>query len=131
MGVATCWIGPGADHKSVVAKMGNRFDEAKDHIICVCAIGYPSWYIPTTIALIVQRIQRWRYPVQSLFYADAKFKNPLPVEEGPNLSFGKTRPTVKVSEELVNLRRLLIVLGVLMRLADGLQVPSMLNRCVV
>ena len=29
MGVATCWIGPGADHKSVVAKMGNRFDEAR------------------------------------------------------------------------------------------------------
>ena len=28
MGLATCWIGPGADHKSIVTKMGSRFDEA-------------------------------------------------------------------------------------------------------
>lgn len=60
----------------------------------------PSWHdIPYNAAMLIPiQIQRWRYPVQSLFYADAKFKNPLPVEEGPNLSFGKTRPTVKVSE---------------------------------
>jgi len=102
MGVATCWIGPGADHKSVVAKMGNRFDEAKDHIICVCAIGYPSWYIPTAIALIVQRIQRWRYPVQSLFYADAKFKNPLPVEEAPFNRFGRSYEACRWSPSSFN-----------------------------
>ena len=37
MGLATCWIGPGADHKSIVAKMGSRFDEAGNAGRCDCA----------------------------------------------------------------------------------------------
>jgi nitroreductase len=46
LGLGTCWIGPGADHASIMRYLGNRFDPQEDHIICVCAIGYKSWYIP-------------------------------------------------------------------------------------
>lgn len=40
MGLATCWIGPGADHESITLKLGQRFDKERDHIICVCAVGH-------------------------------------------------------------------------------------------
>jgi hypothetical protein len=46
MGLGTCWIGPGADHESIMRHLGQRFDPEKDHIICVCAVGYKSKYIP-------------------------------------------------------------------------------------
>ena len=39
MGVATCWIGPGADQSSVIAHLGDRFDPDRDHVVCVCAVG--------------------------------------------------------------------------------------------
>lgn len=109
MGLATCWIGPGADHKSIVAKMGSRFDEAKDHIICVCAIGYPSWYIPTAISLIVGRVQRWRYPLQQLFYADAKFKNPLPFKEPPFQRFERCYEVCRWSPSSFNAQPVRVV----------------------
>jgi hypothetical protein len=34
-GIATCWIGPGADQSSVVEHLGDSFDPTRDHIICV------------------------------------------------------------------------------------------------
>jgi len=109
MGLATCWIGPGADHKSIVTTMGSRFDEAKDHIICVCAIGYPSWYIPTAISLIVGRVQRFRYPLQQLFYADAKFKNPLPFEEPPFKRFERCYEVCRWSPSSFNAQPVRVV----------------------
>lgn len=45
-GIATCWIGPGADHASVEAALGADFDPARDHVICVIALGYASRYWP-------------------------------------------------------------------------------------
>lgn len=33
LGVATCWIGPGANHMSVIAKMGSRFDEDRRDLV--------------------------------------------------------------------------------------------------
>jgi hypothetical protein len=39
MGVATCWIGPGADQTSIVTHLGDRFDADRDHVVCVCAVG--------------------------------------------------------------------------------------------
>ena len=50
MGLGTCWIGPGADHVSIMQNLGDRFDSEKDHIICVCAVGYKSNYIPHLFA---------------------------------------------------------------------------------
>ena len=89
MGLATCWIGPGADHKSIVGKLGSRFNEETDHIICVCAIGYPSWYIPTFIALIVQKFQHWRYDLSKLFFANSSLDTPLMTQAPPNDRYGR------------------------------------------
>ncbi|MBW1906560.1 MAG: nitroreductase family protein, partial [Deltaproteobacteria bacterium] len=62
MGLATCWIGPGADHESIIAHLGSRLDLERDHIICVCAVGYASRFLPLPIRLI-SRIQRRRLPL--------------------------------------------------------------------
>ena len=43
MGLGTCWIGPGADQRSIQRHLGDRFDPARDHVVCVCAVGYRSW----------------------------------------------------------------------------------------
>ncbi len=88
MGLATCWIGPGADQSSIIKHLENRFDPDNDHIICVCAIGYKSWYKPLMLRLIVN-IQRNRLPLSSLFYADSHFENLLDVEASPFNQFGR------------------------------------------
>jgi nitroreductase len=88
LGVATCWIGPGADQSSIVKHLRNRFDPDNDHIICVCAVGYKSWYKPLMLRLI-QKIQRNRLPLSSLFYADSYFENSLGVEASPFNQFGR------------------------------------------
>jgi len=80
-GLATCWIGPGADHASIVGNLGDRFDPEDDHIVCVCAVGYRSRFQPTFIRLM-QKIQRRRLPLTALFFADAKFRESLSVD-GP------------------------------------------------
>lgn len=46
MGVATCWIGPGADQSSVIAHLGDHFDIDRDHVVCVCAVRYRSRFQP-------------------------------------------------------------------------------------
>jgi len=82
MGLGTCWIGPGADHKSIKQHLGDRFDPQKDHIICVCAIGYRSSFIPLFIRAFNAQFYR-RLPLSTLFFADPQMKEPLNVEEYP------------------------------------------------
>jgi nitroreductase len=88
MGLATCWIGPGADQKSIVAKLGDRFDPEKDHVICVCAVGYESALKPLTIRFI-QRSQHWRRPLEQLFFSDPELQQPLDVKKPPFDAFGR------------------------------------------
>ncbi len=89
MGLATCWIGPGADQSSIVRHLGDRFSPAKDHIICVCAIGYKSWYKPLFLRFI-QGLQRRRLPLSALFFADLQFKEPLNLKAMPFNRFGRS-----------------------------------------
>jgi nitroreductase len=88
MGLATCWIGPGADHASILSQLGPRFDPEADHIICVCAVGYRSLFKPMSIRLI-QFIQRRRLHVSSLFFADPDFRIPLDTGTPPFDRFGR------------------------------------------
>jgi nitroreductase len=76
LGLATCWIGPGADPSSIARHLGARFDTAKDHVICVCAIGYASRYKPATLRLM-QRSQRQRKDLPELFFQDVAFSEPV------------------------------------------------------
>jgi hypothetical protein len=89
MGLGTCWIGPGADHKSIMQHLGDRFDPEKDHIICVCAIGYKSWFIPMFIRAFNAQFYR-RLPLSSLFFADPQMKEPLNLDAYPFNRFGRT-----------------------------------------
>jgi len=88
-GLGTCWIGPGADHKSIMKHLGDRFDPKKDHIICVCAIGYKSWFIPMFIRAFNAQFYR-RLPLSSLFFADPQMKEPLNLETFPFNRFRRT-----------------------------------------
>jgi nitroreductase len=84
MGIATCWIGPGADQH-----LGQRFDPTRDHIICVCAIGYESRLKPLFVRLM-QFFQHRRLPLSALFYASSKFDTPLDTASPPFDRFGRT-----------------------------------------
>ncbi len=88
MGLATCWIGPGADHNSVVHHLGDRFNPEEDHIICVCAVGYGSWFVPLAIRLM-QVYQNRRLPFASLFFSDPHFRESVDVERPPFNRFGR------------------------------------------
>lgn len=88
LGIATCWIGPGADHRSILAHLGDRLDGKKDHIICVCALGYPSRYKPIFVRFM-QFQQHRRLPLNKLFFADPTFQEPLPVQSPPFSNFGR------------------------------------------
>jgi len=88
MGLATCWIGPGADQKSISRHLGDRFDPTRDHVICVCAIGYESMFKPPAIRLM-QRFQRQRLPLSELFFADPSFTAPLETSEDPFNAYGR------------------------------------------
>jgi len=89
MGLGTCWIGPGADHDSITRDLGERFDPEKDHIICVCAVGYKSKYIPLFIRIFNAQFKR-RVPLSELFFADADFDKPLELDASPFKRFGRT-----------------------------------------
>jgi nitroreductase len=89
MGLGTCWIGPGADHESIRRHLGERFDLQKDHIICVCAVGYKSRFIPMFIRVFNAQFYR-RLPIASLFLADPQFTEPLNLEAYPFSRFGRT-----------------------------------------
>ncbi len=87
-GLATCWIGPGADHASIIEHLGDRFDPDRDHIVCVCAVGYKSHFTPTASRLM-QVSQHRRLPRELLFYSDAAFQRPLDLDAGPFARFGR------------------------------------------
>ncbi|MCP3985621.1 MAG: nitroreductase [bacterium] len=88
MGLATCWIGPGADHESILRHLGSRFDTDRDHIICICAVGYASKFKPAVLRLI-QRVQRKRLPMAELFFAAPDLGVPLDPEASPFDAFGR------------------------------------------
>ena len=88
MGVATCWIGPGADNNSIMQHLGNKIDPTKDHVICVCAIGYESMYKPLFIRLF-NRLMHKRLPLSELFFSDPSFKTPLNTESSPYSHYGR------------------------------------------
>ena len=88
MGLGTCWIGPGADHASIMKYLGDRFNEEEDHIICVCAVGYRSGYIPLFIRAFNAQFYR-RRPLSSLFFADPQLTEPLNLEAEPFNRFGR------------------------------------------
>ncbi len=89
MGLGTCWIGPGADQSSIIQHLGGRFNPKEDHIICVCAIGYKSGYIPLFLRIFNAQLHR-RLPLSSLFFADSQFKEPLAVNAYPFDQFERT-----------------------------------------
>jgi hypothetical protein len=89
MGLGTCWIGPGADQTSIVRHLGDRFNPKEDHIICVCAIGYKSWYIPMFLRIFNLQFRR-RLPLSRLFFADSHFEKPLNVKAYPFNRFGRS-----------------------------------------
>ena len=88
MGVATCWIGPGADQNSIVEHLDEKFDPRKDHVICVCAIGYESMFKPLFIRFM-QRIQRKRLPLFELFFANSSCKLALETNLAPFKEYGR------------------------------------------
>ena len=88
MGVATCWIGPGADQSSVIAHLGDHFDIDRDHVVCVCAVGYRSRFQPLMIRAMGLLTHR-RLPLSALFFADPDFRRPLAVDAPPFTSFGR------------------------------------------
>jgi nitroreductase len=90
MGLATCWIGPGADHDSVIAHLGNRFDPEVDQIICVCAVGYRSRYIPLVIRIFNRQVSGRRRPLSGLFFSDMALERPIDVAATPYDRFGRT-----------------------------------------
>ena len=88
MGLGTCWIGPGADHASIMQHLGARFNPERDHIICVCAVGYKSGYIPMFVRIFNMQFHR-RLPLSALFFADANMQEPLNVDVPPFNRFGR------------------------------------------
>jgi nitroreductase len=88
MGLATCWIGPGADQKSIVEHLGGRFEPKKDHVICVCAIGYQSMYKPLLVR-VARIIQHKRLPLSELFFADPACRLPLKIESALYNEYGR------------------------------------------
>lgn len=93
LGLGTCWIGPGADHKSVIRHLGEKYDPKRDSIICVCAFGYPSWFMPLFIR-IFSKVMRRRLPLSDLFYADESMKKSLEIDKPP---FSKFKPVFEAS----------------------------------
>lgn len=70
MGLSTCWIGPGADQKSIINHLADRFDATQDHVICVCAVGYASKFKPIALRGM-QKAQRKRLPLEELFSSES------------------------------------------------------------
>ena len=88
MGLGTCWIGPGADQSSIMQQLGDRYNPEADHIICVCAVGYKSRYIPLFLRIFNAQFHR-RLPLSSLFFADAHFQEPLAVNTDLFIQYGR------------------------------------------
>jgi hypothetical protein len=69
MGLGTGWIGSGADQSSIEKNLGDRFNPEKDHILCVCAVGYESIWKPLLVR-IINLILYGRRPIPELFCLD-------------------------------------------------------------
>lgn len=89
MGLGTCWIGPGADHKSITSQLGNNFNPEKDNIICVCAIGYESKYKPLFISIFNKNLHK-RLALNFLFFQDYEMMHPIDIKKKPFKIFGRT-----------------------------------------
>ena len=89
MGLGTCWIGPGADHKSIASQLGGKFNPKKENIICVCAIGYESKYIPLFIKAFSNRMRK-RLPIEAIFFSDYKMNKPIDIHNNPYRIFQRT-----------------------------------------
>lgn len=87
-GISTCWIGPGADQSSVINALGDRFDADHDHVICVCAVGYRSRFVPLLIRAMSTKMSR-RLPLQQLFFADEALTRPVDVTTPPYSELGR------------------------------------------
>jgi len=88
MGLSTCWIGPGADQKSIIKHLGGRFDATQDHVICVCAVGYASKFKPIALRGM-QKAQRKRLPLDELFSSEATFPAALDTNIAPFDDYGR------------------------------------------
>lgn len=82
-GIGTCWIGPGADHASINELLGDRLDPERDHIICVCAIGYASRFVPAFIRVFNSKFSHRRHPLEALFFSDPACTQPLNTTAAP------------------------------------------------
>jgi nitroreductase len=87
MGLATCWIGPGADQDSIIQHLGNKFDP-QDHVICVCAIGYESIFKPLLIR-VAKIAQHKRLPLSELFFTAPTCKLAIETGSAPYKEFGR------------------------------------------
>jgi nitroreductase len=88
MGLGTCWIGPGADQASVTAHLGDRFDPEADHVVCVCAVGYRSRFVPLFIRLF-NRAMGDRLPLEQLCFSDMALEHPIDVQARPYRQFDR------------------------------------------
>ncbi len=88
-GISTCWIGPGADQSSVAAALADRFDPEQDHVVCVCAVGYRSRFLPTLVRLMNHHMHQ-RLPLDQLFFTDPDLAVPAPTADPPHAEFGRT-----------------------------------------
>lgn len=89
MGLGTCWIGPGADHASVIEHLGDRFDPEADQIVCVCAVGYRSRYVPLFVRLFSRQMSH-RRALGELFFSDFDLEHPIDTDAPPYDRFGRT-----------------------------------------
>ncbi len=88
MGLGTCWIGPGADQKSIIQHLGDSYNSKQDHVICVCAIGYESMFKPLLIR-VVQKLQHKRIPLTELFLSDPDCKSAITTSSEPFNEYGR------------------------------------------
>ena len=89
MGLGACWIGPGADHASILRHLGERFDPDRDQIICVSAVGYKSRYVPLFIRIFNRQVSR-RLPLSELVFSDASLVEPVDMTTASIARFGRT-----------------------------------------
>ncbi len=109
-GICTCWIGPGADQPSVAAVPADRFDPGRDHVACVCAVGYRSRFLPTMIRLMNHHMHQ-RLPLDRLFFTDPSLTVPPPTTRVPYAEFGRTYEACQWSPSSYNGQTTRAVLG--------------------
>lgn len=104
MGLGTCWIGPGADHDSITTALMEKgvYDNERDHIICVCAIGYKSIFLPVTLRLSLNMMSRTRKSIDELFFDDVDLRLPFDTTKYPFSRFQKCYEAARWSPSSFN-----------------------------